>query len=169
MLVWIRRQLEKALLSRLSRDNRGVTAVEFGLVIGPFLIFAIAIVDLGLIYYAHTQIEAAVFETQEAIKSPANRPTSASEVKTRLCATGSMVMNCNKTGFFVEVQTLNGASPTSADPIQDTFSVTADAPAIIRVVYPWSNILPVHTLRFIGIDLSSIKIRAGSFFHMPRV
>lgn len=49
-------------LTKLKRDERGMSAVEFGLLAPAFCTFIIAIANLGIFFFAHSGIKSAVAE-----------------------------------------------------------------------------------------------------------
>lgn len=50
----------RGLLSRLSRDSSGATAVEFAIVSVPFLMFVLGIIGIGLHFFTTSTLESAV-------------------------------------------------------------------------------------------------------------
>jgi Flp pilus assembly protein TadG len=72
------------LISRLRRDRRGVSAVEFALIAPVFIFMIVAVAQFGMLFYAHTALRNAVSEgARYATIFP--RPT-ATQIATRINA-----------------------------------------------------------------------------------
>jgi Flp pilus assembly pilin Flp len=53
----------------LARDDSGVTAVEFALVAGPFFLFVVALIELGLTFWADSLLDEATQTTARKIRT----------------------------------------------------------------------------------------------------
>lgn len=148
----------------LVRRDEGATAIEFAILLPPFLVLMLAILDLGLVYFANSRIERGVFAAQNAVAYAANRPESAKDVKALVCT--QAWIDCNKKGFVVEVVPLTANSPSAKRPQADAYEIQPGQPHILRVAYPWSNILPTPLLKYVGLGKLAVRdIQVGIFFH----
>lgn len=146
------------------RNEDGVTAVEFAILLPPFLMLMLAIMDLGLVYFANSRIERGVFTAQQTIAQAATRPDNINAVRGLICQ--EAWIDCNKKGFVVEVVPLTASSPQSPRPPADAYDIAPGQPHIIRVLYPWNNLLPTSLLQFVGLErLARRDIQVGVFFH----
>ena len=62
-------QQRPALLRRLRKDERGVTAIEFAMVAGPFLMLLFGIVGVGLYFFTTFSLENAVEQAARVIRT----------------------------------------------------------------------------------------------------
>jgi len=88
--------VQPSMLRRLTRCRKGSTAIEFALVLGPFLIFVFGIFALGLHYLATNSLERAVFNSSRLIRTgqaqKANMPVS--EFKQKVCDEAKPYIDC---------------------------------------------------------------------------
>jgi hypothetical protein len=91
------RNSSRALLKRFSRNERGATAIEFAMVLGPFLIFVFGIFALGLHYLATNSIERAVFSASRAIRTGQAQKAAmtADQFKAAVCQEAAPYIDCN--------------------------------------------------------------------------
>lgn len=102
-------------LRRLSGDERGATAVEFAMVIGPFLMMLMGIIGIGLYFFTTFSLENAVERASRIIRTgQAQQQTSpaftAADFKTQVCNLMPGFADCTN-GLQVNVQ--NYASSAS--------------------------------------------------------
>lgn len=92
-----RSRSSKQLLMRFSRNDRGTTAIEFALVLGPFLIFVFGIFALGLHYLATNSLERAVFSASRAIRTGQAQKAlmTAEQFKANVCQEAAPYIDCN--------------------------------------------------------------------------
>jgi len=79
------------------RDDKGTTALEFGMVAGPFLIFVFSIAGLGLYWLATSQLNYAVSTAARQIRTgEAQRSNkTAAEFKQMVCDQLTTFINCD--------------------------------------------------------------------------
>lgn len=75
------------LLARLRRDRRGVTAIEFAMVAGPFLMLLYGILGVGLYFFTVFTVENAVEQASRIIRTGQAQSANmnAAAFKTELC------------------------------------------------------------------------------------
>ncbi len=88
----------RALSRRFKNDNDGTTAIEFALVLGPFLAFTFGIITIGLHYLATNSLERAVYGASRQIRTgQAQQSNMTSEhFKDLVCNLAAPHINCNK-------------------------------------------------------------------------
>lgn len=84
-------------ISRLRRDQRGTTAIEFAMVGGPFLIFAMSVTGLGLYWLATSQLNHAVSSASRQIRtgSAQRGDKTVAEFKQMVCDALTNFVECN--------------------------------------------------------------------------
>ncbi|WP_170926295.1 TadE/TadG family type IV pilus assembly protein [Devosia lucknowensis] len=75
----------KARLERLRRDERGVTAVEFGLLALPFFAIIGAILQTSIIFLASQVLESAVHDASRTIRTGQAQSLSLEQFRTEVC------------------------------------------------------------------------------------
>ena len=84
---------------KFSADQRGATAIEFAMVIGPFLFLLFGIISVGLYFFVIFSLEHAVESAARVIRTgqaqtQTPKAMSAAEFKTRVCAKLPPFMDC---------------------------------------------------------------------------
>ena len=142
---------------RFTRDTRGVTAVEFGLIAVPFLGLLLAIFQAGLSYFLSEALEAAVQNAARNLYTGQAQTAGISSASTFIsnyvCPSSggtklSALIDCTK--LIVDVRT--GSSFTTADMTADFYQASATPMfcpggpndiVIVRVIYPMPVYVPV--------------------------
>ena len=98
----------------LRRDEKGFTAVEFGMVATPFLMFLFGIINVGLMYFTTFTIENATESAARAIRTGQAKTLNwtKEDFKTQVCNRVPTFVDCSSK-LRVDVQVVaEGASPT---------------------------------------------------------
>jgi len=149
----VRRSLRSGRIS-FRLDNRGATAVEFSIVIIPFLMFLSAIIEIGHLYYSAQMLQIAADSIGRPVRTStlAAGTTIGALIEERLCSrTGGMLrgsFQCDK----IRVDIRSPADWRSANMANDyngmdQTRVSVIAPpgpgqiAIVRVGYPLPEFL----------------------------
>jgi len=84
------------LLTRLRRDIRGVTAIEFAMVAGPFLSLLFGIIGVGLFFFTTFSLENAVEQAGRLLRTgqAQEEGLTAAQFKTKVCALVPSHINC---------------------------------------------------------------------------
>ena len=140
------------------RSRRGATAVEFALIATPFFAMLFALMEIMMIFFVQTTLEAAVAEESRLIRTgqaqSTTAPISKAQFKQRVCDKMYGLASCTDR-LFVMVQAFNSA-PTAAQttPWADGSLVpgsAADEPyeastagqlVIVRSYYVWPLLTP---------------------------
>ena len=102
----IRRLIRRASPRRFARHQRGAVAVEFGLILLPFLALMFGIMETALVFFADQTLETAVADSARLIMTGQAQTQSltAATFKNAVCARIYGLFNCS-TGVYVNVQT----------------------------------------------------------------
>lgn len=148
---------------RFGSHQRGATAIEFAIVVFPFLALLFAIIEIALVFYASQVLETATADTARRIMTGEvqNAKMTQAEFKNDLCGRIHGLFNC-QAGVKIDVQkygsfgTANVGSPINQDGELDTSKfgfnpgVQGDI-VVVRVAYEW----PVF-VRKLGLDMASL-------------
>ncbi len=161
----------KTLLQRLgalSRSESGFTAVEFAMVIGPFLALLFAIMEVAFVYFATFSLENATGQAARMVRTGEAHAAgfSATEFKAEVCEKLPGFMNCAD-NLFVDVRsfpTFAAAVGGGVDPIDDDgalqtgseqFSMGAGGSVVlVSIYYNWSLFASMPDF---GLGLGNIK------------
>jgi Flp pilus assembly protein TadG len=149
--------LSRLVPARFRKDEKGATAVEFGLVIIPFLAILLYTIEIALVFLFNSNLDAAVRNASRAIMTGAAQAagvyTVASFQSTYLCPkTGVSIIgsfiDCTKLIVDVRVVTAFTAADLSNDfyktPTTNQFCPGAPgAITVVRAAYPMPSLLPL--------------------------
>ena len=105
-----------ALARRFGRNSDGATAIEFAIVLAPFLAFVFGIITIGLHYLATNSLEKAVFDASRQIRvgKAQKDGMSSAQFKQLVCNEAKPHIDCSKLEIHVSSQDswANIAPPT---------------------------------------------------------
>lgn len=107
-----------SLLKRFQKNKDGVTAVEFALVLTPFLLFAIGTIAIGLQFFTINSLDHAVEKASRKIRTGQAQRTNMTlgDFKSLVCESGGSYIDQDCGNIYVHVQNANswaGVTPTS--------------------------------------------------------
>jgi Flp pilus assembly protein TadG len=160
-------------LGRFARGRRGAAAVEFALVSIPFFALMFGIIEVGLIYFVATTLEAATNDAARDIRTGSIQgqtvPETPAAFKTLVCNKVSWLTSCSS-NLFVQVQTFSSFnSITQPSPIQSgainqnnlKFSLGGPGDIVmVQTFYEWTVLAPA--LDQIGTPISGGKMLLSS-------
>lgn len=151
------------LASRFRRRNDGAAAIEFAIVIVPFLALLFAIIETALVFFASQVLETAVADSSRLIMTGQAQKQSFSETefKSDVCGRLSGLFNCEG-GIKIDVKkhtsfgSADLSAPLDGDGNVDTTDFGYDPGQqgdiiVVRVVYEW----PTFVRQF-GLDLATL-------------
>jgi Flp pilus assembly protein TadG len=155
---------------RFTRSRRGAAAVEFALVSIPFFALLFGIIEIGLIYFIATTLEAATNEAARQIRTgqlqSQGTPATQASFKTLVCNQMSWLgSNCTanlaiQVQTFSSFQTITQPSPISNGQIDQTkLAFDMGGPGdivLVQAFYQWTVLVPA--LDRIGTPLSGGKM-----------
>lgn len=104
-----------------ARDERGVTAVEFGLLAVPFFSIVGAILETSIVFLSGQILESAVHDVSRLIRTGQAQAANVTEASFKATICGrlyGLFADCEEE-LFVEVQVLNNFNATSITPPVD--------------------------------------------------
>lgn len=157
------------LLRRLRRRDDGSAAIEFGMVVVPFIGLLFAILEVALVFFAGQVLETAVADSARLILTGQADTAgyNATTFKTQVCNRLLAMFNCTKLQLDVRTATsfttANLTRPTVPDPLKpgqmkvntSTFGYQASTPGqivVVRVVYEWPTFVTG-----LGLNLSDLS------------
>jgi len=155
------------LIQRFLQANRGAVAVEFAIVILPFLVLMFATVELGMVFMTSSTLQNATDEAARRIRTGEFQATSTSKAqfKTLVCDSMSWLKTSCASKLAVDVQTfssfggIGGAAaidPTNYNPNNTCWSAgQAGDIVLVRTYYKWKIVTPM-------LDQSLVNMGGGS-------
>jgi Flp pilus assembly protein TadG len=176
------RRWRRGVVAWFMRRQGGSAAVEFALVSAPVIALTLAILQVGLIYFAQEALESAVEETARLVLTGQVQATSttpaltAPQFKQQLCNNSSGLFTCNN--FMIDLQPASSfanvdvSKPTiTYDPVtgqpNNTWQYNAGAPGdimVMRVMYPWPVFLGPLALNFGNMQNNNLLLMSSSVF-----
>ena len=159
----MKRLVRRACPRRFLRQEDGAVAVEFGLVLLPFLAVMFAIMETALVFFAGQTLETAVADSARLILTGQAQSQSLTQdtFKNAVCARIYGLFNCNS-GVYVDVRTYTSfanvsmASPVDANGnLVNNFVYQPGGPGdivVVRLFYQW----PV-AVSLLGLNLSNMS------------
>ena len=92
----------RAAIEQFLRCRRGSPAVEFALVAAPFVALMVAIMQVGLIYFAQESLESAVEQTARLVLTGQSATMTQSQFATALCNNSPGLFTC--ANFMIDLQ-----------------------------------------------------------------
>jgi Flp pilus assembly pilin Flp len=105
----------RRLITRLGRDTRGATAIEFALLAGPFLLIVLGLLEIGVQYFTSTSFESAVQRSSRLIRTGQAQQASMTldTLRKAVCADIYNLFDCEKnTAFQVSILSTMTSLPT---------------------------------------------------------
>jgi Flp pilus assembly protein TadG len=117
----VRRLARRASPRRFARHQRGAVAVEFGLILLPFLALMFGIMETALVFFADQTLETAVADSARLIMTGQAQTQSltAATFKNAVCARIYGLFDCQN-GVYVNVQTYSSFGGISYTPPLDS-------------------------------------------------
>ena len=153
MFFWRENSLRNRLIRRFGKSDRGVTALEFALVGGPFIYLLGVIFETGLMLFAEYAIENGVARAARMIRTGQVQKASmsASAFKDEVCGSLNAFLDCDSR-LKVDVRKFTAFSDISVpEPVDDEGNVTVDENfqtggpmevVVVRAYYDWKLIMP---------------------------
>lgn len=136
-------------LGGFARAQDGATAVEFALLLAPFLVLLFGLIELALIFFASMVLENAVIDSGREIRTgqvQTSGSNSASAFKDKVCARMSWLQSGCAGRLRVDVRTVSTFTSTSNLTTPNTPCWDPGGPSslvIVRAYYDWPLITPL--------------------------
>ena len=135
-------------IERFLHCRNGSPAVEFALVAAPFVALMVAIMQVGLIYFAQELLESAVEQTARLVLTGQSASMTQSQFATALCNNSPGLFAC--ANFMIDLQpatsfaNANVSQPTltfnAQGNVTNTWQYSTGVPGdimVMRVMYQW--------------------------------
>lgn len=152
----------RALLCRFARREDGTAAIEFSLVVLPFLALMIAIIETAIVFFAGQTLETAVADSARLILTGQAQSGNFDQTafKQQVCARIYALFDCAN-GIYVDVRTASTfATVTLTPPLDNNGNLTNNfvyqpggpcAIVVVRLFYQW----PIY-MQLMGLGLSNM-------------
>lgn len=168
------------LLRRFRSNDKGATAIEFAIVLGPFLAFTFGIITIGLHYLATNSLEKGVFDASRQIRTGQAQTANmtAQDFKALVCQLAQPNIDCSKLTILMSGKTswreltppdcVNGTTGTlqtggaGTDPIKNKVGED-NMKVLVTACYDWSiaKYLPFLLHDFDGNARYSQRLSSG--------
>lgn len=147
-------------LRRFARRQDGAAAVEFAMVMAPFMLLMFLIMETALLFFAGQTLETAVADSARLIKTGQAQngaiPLTQTTYKEAVCARIYALFDCTN-GMYVDVKTYTSFGTISNAITKDSSGnpVTQYSPGgtgdivVVRLLYKWPVLFPL-TQKFLG-------------------
>lgn len=167
----------QAAIGRFLHCERGAPAVEFALVAAPFVGLMIAILQVGLVYFAQEALESAVEQTARLVLTgqAASAGMTQSQFASALCNNSPGLFNC--ANFMIDLEpatsfsSANVSQPTltfnSSGQVTNTWQYNVGGPGdimVMRVMYQFPTILGPLSFNLSNEPNNALLIMATSVF-----
>jgi Flp pilus assembly protein TadG len=167
----------QATLARFFRNRRGGAASEFALVAAPLVALTLAILQVGIIYFAQQALETTVEQTARLVLTGQALSSSMTQAQfaNALCLNNPGLFNCS--GFMIDLQqatTFAGANtskPTlTFNPngtVSNSWQYNLGNPGdimVMRVMYQWPVFLGPLALNLANLSNNKHLLMATSVF-----
>ncbi|MEZ5825600.1 MAG: TadE/TadG family type IV pilus assembly protein [Geminicoccaceae bacterium] len=146
----------------VGQDERGVAALEFALVLPPFLLLLFALFELGLILIGDIVLHHAVVATAQAYRDDKSAPADLQSARSLVCANLSALLSCGSQ-LTLDIRPANRLDSNASKVIAaDGFDRGNDGDLlVVRASYDWHGVTPINRLANLGTDASGHLV-AGS-------
>ena len=143
-----------AFLRRFVRARQGATAVEFAMVIMPFLSLVFATFELGMMFLVDTTLESSAQEAARTLRTGQFQAAglTAADYKNTICANLGWLADDCQANLYVDVRTFPTFAAVTApvpitggavDPAQMNFTTGAACSIVLaRAFYNWALLAP---------------------------
>lgn len=89
---------------RLARDESGTTAIEFGMVAIPFLMFVFALIGIAFYFFIMTSLDKGMDQTSRLVRTgqAQNTNMTVDQFRQKICDSAGGWIKCNKVQVFVQ-------------------------------------------------------------------
>jgi Flp pilus assembly protein TadG len=171
----VRHSRAAAAIGRFLRCEGGGPASEFSLVAAPFIGLMIAILQVGLIYFAQEALESAVEQTARLVLTGQSAAMTQSQFATALCNNSPGLFTC--ANFMIDLQpatsfaNANVTQPTLTfngnGTVSNTWQYNTGNPGdimVMRVMYQWPVFLGPLAFNLANEPNSMLLMMATSVF-----
>ena len=106
----------------LRRDQKGATAVEFALLIGPFLFLLLGLLEVSMQYFIATAMDYSVQKTARLIRTGQAQESNLSldDLRSTMCEHMLDIFDCTDNSYFSVTELDNLAATSAALPVKSS-------------------------------------------------
>jgi Flp pilus assembly protein TadG len=135
---------------RFVRHEKGATAVEFGMVLLPFLSLMFMTMETALVFFAQQSLETAAADAGRLVMTGQTQNVDAATFKANICAKNYTLFDCAN-GLYVDVKTYTSFGTISStiqydaqgNPLTQYQPGKAGDIEVVRLMYKWPIITPL--------------------------
>ncbi|MGY5802403.1 TadE/TadG family type IV pilus assembly protein [Rhizobium hainanense] len=143
-------------LSRLLADRKGAAAVEFALLILPLSLIIFAIIEVSLMFFVASSLDASVAKISRMIRTgeAASANMTLTDFKAKICADMFLAFSCSDNLLIKADVISNLSAVTRATPIDSSGNLTvtetfamgkASDYMLVQAFLPWSSVVNYFT------------------------
>jgi Flp pilus assembly protein TadG len=161
------------IVRRFRKDEEGATAIEFGMLLMPFMLLLFGIIECSLAFFAGQMLESAVDNVGRKIRTgQLDNSLTQAQFKTEICNETSILFTCNNLKIDLEVAAtfddLNDP-PTPVNGVLDNAAYTFTPPcpeqiAMVTVSYDWPSYTNLIAERISDLSSGGILLNAVAVF-----
>ncbi|MCB1970983.1 MAG: pilus assembly protein [Geminicoccaceae bacterium] len=150
-------------LPRLADDRRGIAALEFALVLGPFLLLLFFMIELGCMLVADVVIGNASVGLAQAYRRSETAPADLAQARAFVCTKFASFLDCDGK-MKIDIRPVGDIDDISNKVIgSNGFKAGKDGDLlVVRIGYAWQGLTPVHRLANLGTSAGG-QLVSGSF------
>ena len=151
-------------MARMAGDRRGVAAVEFALVLGPFLLLLLSMLELGFILIADISLHHAAMIVARSYRDAETAPKTYAEARALACADMVAFLACDRR-FTIDLRAVDQMPLRPPQRMTGLNRFTTGAGSdivVVRISYDWQGLTPVNHLIDRG-DPFAGRLIAASF------
>ena len=164
-------------IRRFGPAREGATAIEFALVVTPFLMLVFGVIGVGLFFFTETVLDQAVSASSRQIRTGQSRQTATGELtvgnlKKEVCGRTAGLISCAKLSLIIEskdswekikVPTCTTDGSVTASNYADDIPVSTGAGGremivIIVACYPWELLASIPYLGLGNVNDSKAQL-----------
>lgn len=171
----------KRTLHRLSRDESGTTAIEFGMVAIPFFMFVFALIGIAFYFFIMTSLDKGMDQTSRLVRTgqAQNTNMTVDQFKQKICDSAGGWIKCNKVQVFVQKYpdwssvkpqpclnssgNVNTNSASGSDLISQYSGVSSDI-VIVTTCYKWEFAASIPYFRMGNMSDNSMMLQSSTAF-----
>lgn len=158
-------------LAPLSRAQDGAVAVEFALILAPFLLLFFGLMELAVIYFAAMTLENAVVDSGRAIRTgQITSKNEAADFKALVCKRVSWMEGGCDGALRLDVRTVSTFASTNALDTPKTPCWNPGGPSslvLVRAYYDWPVITPLLSSMLPAVNGKRVLTMATAFANEP--
>ena len=128
------------------RDDRGVSAIEFAMLMPVFAAIMFLIVQFGYRYFFISVLHEQAFVLGQAIIQPSTRPADLAAAKASFSSSLNSAYGVTASSYILYVGQVTATSPAVNPPASDTYAPQSLVPVLIRIIYPSRQLIDLSAM-----------------------